>query len=497
MPRTAPSTGQTKFSEILFWIFIDPADPWGMKDLHDDIRATPLVVAPKTPEANPRAASVRLEARSMSRAKGARRHDYRIGKAPGYVDTSQSDLNRILFQLRPLFQIRDENAALRAQAGRQRAMKSNAAVVSAGIISFGTEAARMFERLTPEAQDAAFLDLAEEIAERLDTRLESLVVHCDETTSHAHFMLRAYTDAGLPLSDTMKAGTTSALQDLTAEVMAHHCPGIERGHHKRDRLAAGADYAATLHRSVRQLHADLPAEIAAREAELDALTGRAVELEASIAKTKGYLNALTAKAALSEKEEKRLKTYAARLEKKEEELAAVERSLDAKRQRVEAAGKAVEAERARVRAAASELDSEREKVVRAGQEAGKVQAEARVQVARAKARETAAAVNEAEFGAGIGAQHAMLAEIAAGTMRVKEDGKVTLENRAVLQNVPRPLLDRLMPPMIRLVKLIDETHKRADWLARMRVRVTAWLGREDLTAEARREGEELDRDLGM
>ncbi|MEX1663745.1 hypothetical protein AB4874_19405 [Thioclava sp. 15-R06ZXC-3] len=144
-------------------------------------------------------------------------------------------------------------------------------------------------------------------------------------------------------------GTTSELQDIAAEVMAGHCPGIERGHRKPDRLTAGARYADTLHRSVRQLHEDLPGEIAAREADLEALELRALELRASMVKTQGNLDRLTATVALSEKEAKRLQIYAVRLQKKEEELAALELALDAERQRVEAATKAVDETSAQLR----------------------------------------------------------------------------------------------------------------------------------------------------
>ena len=51
---------------------------------------------------NPWAASVRLKARSLKRAYGQRRHDFRIGGQPNYVDQHRTELNRILFEPRPL-----------------------------------------------------------------------------------------------------------------------------------------------------------------------------------------------------------------------------------------------------------------------------------------------------------------------------------------------------------------------------------------------------------
>lgn len=88
-----------------------------MKDLTLDTHAPLTVGAHLSSAANPRAVLVRLEARSMSKAKGTRAHDFRLGnKIPKYVDRSRSHLNRTLIPLRPLFQIRDENARLRERA---------------------------------------------------------------------------------------------------------------------------------------------------------------------------------------------------------------------------------------------------------------------------------------------------------------------------------------------------------------------------------------------
>ncbi|MBL3561981.1 hypothetical protein, partial [Rhodovulum sulfidophilum] len=105
-----------------------------MKDVLD-------VPAPKSKDGNPRAVSIRIEPRTMSKAKGTRRHDFRIGKIPNYVKQERMHLNRALMPMRPLGQVRNENARLREKAGRQRAMKQNAPVIMAGIITFGTVAA--------------------------------------------------------------------------------------------------------------------------------------------------------------------------------------------------------------------------------------------------------------------------------------------------------------------------------------------------------------------
>lgn len=315
-----------------------------MKDLTD----TPAL---KSKDGNPQAVSIRIEPRTMSKAKGTRRHDFRIGKLPKYVKADRVKLNRTLMPLRPLGQIKKENAELRIKASRQRAMKQNAPVIMSGIITFGTVAAKLFESLPIEQQDAAFRELAKGVASELNTSLESLVVHLDETTIHAHFTLRAYTNAGLSMSEAAKRGTLSRVQDLAAEVMQSYHSEIERGHRKWDRIAAGADYADTLHRSVRELHYDLPLEIetlrqqsAEAKRELEALVEdrdiQKMELDALIAsaeKTRRHLAELDAKAVAAEKKEKRRRTYMARLAKKEAAIAAQKVALVQRTEAVEAA----------------------------------------------------------------------------------------------------------------------------------------------------------------
>jgi polyhydroxyalkanoate synthesis regulator phasin len=281
---------------------------------------------------NPRAASVRLEAKSLSQAYGQRRHDFRIGPQPKYVDSARKSLNRPLIEPRPVSQIRDEVLALRTARGAKRAMKSNAAVVTAGIITFGIEAQEMFLALTLEQQDESFRDLARAVAERLDTSLEALMVHCDESAIHAHFVLRACNRSGIPLAKATRPALMIELQDLVFEVMSRHCPGIERGNRKYDRLAAGENYAATVHKSVRQLHHDLPLEIAALEQDRDALQATLPELTARVDEMRDRVAKLEAEAAyreLTAAKVKRLRIYRDRLSERVRDLEARQGELEA------------------------------------------------------------------------------------------------------------------------------------------------------------------------
>ena len=316
---------------------------------------------------NPRAASVRLEGKSLSQAYGQRRHDWRIGPQPKYVDPARKELNRPLIEPRPVSQIRDEVLALRTARGAKRAMKSNAAVVTAGIITFGIEAQEMFLALTREQQDEAFRDLARAVAERLDTSLEALMVHCDESAIHAHFELRACNRSGIPLAKATRPTLMIELQDLVFEVMSRHCPGIERGNRKYDRLAAGEDYAATVHKSVHQLHHDLPLEVARLERDREALQASLPELTARVEEMRDRVAKLEAEAKdreLTVAKVKRLRVYRDRLTDRVRDLEARQGELEdvqAKRDRLQGEVKALEerAHAARLKQAQAENDARR------------------------------------------------------------------------------------------------------------------------------------------
>lgn len=277
---------------------------------------------PLTPEsgANPHAAQVRIAALKATSVGGQRAHDLRIGPQPAYVAEERSYLNRVLIEPETgtcLRKVCEDRRALRDTA---RAMKSSASVGVSGIVTFGVEAQRIFERLTPDQQDAAYRETAEAVAFRLNTTLTGLVVHADESGPHAHFQLPAYDMTGQPISMTAKRDAMRDLQTITAQVMGRHAPGIERGRSISRRLAAGADYPDVMHRSVKELHRDLPAEIEAKRqivadlsAAEDAARGRVDEMRRRV-------HDLHARADLSEKEIKRLGVYEKRLSDRLDDL---------------------------------------------------------------------------------------------------------------------------------------------------------------------------------
>lgn len=266
---------------------------------------------------NPKAAQTRIAMRNAVAIGGQRAHDLRIGPQPSYVDTDRLSLNRVLIEPLTGTKLRAICEERRALRDTHRAMKSSASVGVAGIITFGHEAQKLFERLTPDQQDAAYREVAEAITKRLNTTLTGLVVHVDESAPHAHFQLPAYNLTGHPVSETAKRGALRDLQTITAEVMGRHAPGIERGRSKLDRLKAGASPAEVVNRSVAQLHDDLPIEIAAKEAEL---TEVQVKLQTNIDRLTKAQAEVAAEGQKADKARKRAATYEGRVQKAQADL---------------------------------------------------------------------------------------------------------------------------------------------------------------------------------
>lgn len=427
---------------------------------------------PDPTKSNPNAVSVRIEPKPMAKAKFQRRHDFRIGCQPNYVDPDRAHLNRSLMPLRPLPKIQRKNETLRLRAGRTRKMKSNAAVVTVGIITFGHTAQGVFNALPEEIQDRAFTELAHEIAALLKTSLEALVVHLDETAIHAHFTLRAYNDDGEPISNATRLGDMSALQDLAAKVMQRFAPEIERGQKKKARLEAGADYADTLHRSVKKLHDDLPQEIAALEAEIETMSQVIIEKEKSVQKTHEHLDKLKTKAALTEKETKRKETYTRRLEKKQGAVALDVKVLERRKQELAAI---IVHERSAINADKLAAKDDRKQV----------------------AHELSDARNAKQnYEASVTAIEAVLTEAENETLIYNPDTeKTTMENTTPLKQVPRKLLKPILNLAKRLAFIESNLFTRIFRLDEHITRLKTFLKREDIETVARKEAELIKQDM--
>ena len=218
------------------------------------------------------AVAVRLTHIDMRKASWQRMHDLRLGPAPSHVDPDRSCLNRVLVEPPPATEMRRRAHELRRLQRAQRAPKANMAVATAGLIGFGREAQKLFLNLDADTQDRAILAIATAIADHCGCNLAGAVIHLDESAPHAHltFESRCRVD-GRPVSQIAHG---PALQDIAADAIADIEPRIGRGRPRPPRPDA-----ATVHRQVRQLHEELPAEIEAREMERDRLAREVDGLE--------------------------------------------------------------------------------------------------------------------------------------------------------------------------------------------------------------------------
>lgn len=336
----------------------------------------------KAPDSNgnPRAISVRIKAASASKVGGQNAHDLRKGAQPAYVDQTRSHLNRILIDPLKAPQLRQIVTERRATRTTERALKSNAAIGTVGIITFGHLAQTFFNELPQHRQDEALKAVAAALAERLKTNVTGLVLHLDEEAPHAHFQLPAYDFDGNPLSQTTRRSALADLQTVAADVMKSFDPRFERGFRKQDREAAGATPDQVQNKTVADLHRTQAADIEKARATLAALNEKAeknarliAKAEAKIEAGKGDLEKLT----------KNIETYtrrrdAARFEAEQEEArlsAALSRSKkrqDEEAEKIKRAEEATLAAQAREKAAldkAAKEERRRDELTRANQEA--------------------------------------------------------------------------------------------------------------------------------
>ena len=283
--------------------------------------------------------SIRLEGVTAATCAGQLDHDFRRGAQPDYVDGSRSAHNSA-GPPTSLAHIRKFHLDLRARTNPHRQMKSNAMIATRGVLTFSkaaqtllpdldahpAESARPPEERSQAAQVAiqnrARLEAALfEVARHYNVALLYTAIHLDENAPHVHFMFsRRCLDGTIPKIDYRE------LQDLAAEKLrlTGGLPEASRGKPKAARKAAGEDPRTWINRRVRELHNDLPREIAEKENHLEAvqtqIAAQEDALEAwheKIDTLQPRLEALTTKQAesgLTAREEKRRGVYTRRLE---------------------------------------------------------------------------------------------------------------------------------------------------------------------------------------
>lgn len=249
---------------------------------------------------NPRAVSVRIKAASASKVGGQNAHDLRRGAQPAYVDATRSHVNRVLIAPLTAPQLRQIVTERRAIRTTQRALKSNAAIGTVGIITFGHLAQTFFNELSADRQDEALKAVASALAARLKTTVTGLVLHLDEAAPHAHFQLPAYDLDGNPLSQTTSPSALADLQTIVSDTMKSFDPRFERGFKKQDRIAAGATPEEVNNKTVAELHQTQAADLEKARATLASLQEKIEknirlisQAEAKIEAGKGDLSRLT------------------------------------------------------------------------------------------------------------------------------------------------------------------------------------------------------------
>jgi len=254
------------------------------------------------------AISVRVKTRSVSATGGDRRHNQRIGRQPGYVDATRTPDNSVVLVAPTPAQMsgeclrRRQTAFVPGPGKRQpRSMAKDAAVSISGIVTFSSDAQPAIDALPKAEQDRRFLLAAEAVAKHLGTDVAGVAVHRDESAIHAHFTLYGFGQDGQPVSRKLKKKVLSQLQDVGATAFGDL--GITRGKRISERIRDGEPYSKTINRSVRELHRDLPLELAAAQAKV-------AEMQKRVTTTRAKLKAGTGNL---EKLQKRLETYEKRL----------------------------------------------------------------------------------------------------------------------------------------------------------------------------------------
>jgi paraquat-inducible protein B len=276
------------------------------------------------------AVSVRIAHLDSSKAKGQRHHDTRK-RCPEYVDKERTEKNSTIVDPMMEAELRKQCEERRAQRSTKRAMKSNAAVATVGIITFGKGAQKIIEKLPIDEQNRLFSETAKRIAERLDTDLTGLIVHRDESAIHAHFQMLAVAKDGRPISQIVKRDLAKELQDIAGQVYESY--GIYRGTPKAERIARGEDASKTTHRSVKQLYEDMPKELAAFDKKIDEAEK---ELMFNYEKIKEQEDKI-------KKNERLIQEQLKKLEEGKVELEKAQKRIEIYKRRAEAAGVELEA----------------------------------------------------------------------------------------------------------------------------------------------------------
>ena len=191
--------------------------------------------------------SVRVEHRDKSRSAGQRNHDLRKSHVPDYVDKSRSQYNSVLIE--PLSSSELERLVGERRIGKKRKLRSDAAIATTGILTFGREAHQVIASLSIDEQNELIMKACKSVVSEFDNELTGLVIHRDEQSVHAHFQTCSWNRNGLANSKVITPELASKLQDVAGACFSAY--GISRGISKEERIKNGEK---PKHKTVKELH---------------------------------------------------------------------------------------------------------------------------------------------------------------------------------------------------------------------------------------------------
>lgn len=276
------------------------------------------------------AISIRIEHVKQGAYRGRLRHDLRQGPQPQYIDSSRTLKNSVIIAAPSLPAIRKQCEKRRSLRVTKRAMKSDAAIATAGIVTWGRGLQYHVEALSVDDQNELYRAVSDAVARECGSTLAGLVVHRDETAPHAHLWMPAVALDGRPISQYVSRRALSALQDAAMEAAKPWLPMIQPPERKADRIARGDDASKIYHRSVAQLHADLPLEIESAKNRLDDIHNKLNAEQVRLDEMHERVTQLELRESRTDKEEKRLAVYRRRLAVRKQDLEDKEREIEAK-----------------------------------------------------------------------------------------------------------------------------------------------------------------------
>jgi len=223
--------------------------------------------------------SMRVKFKTTRQAMGQHRHNDR-SKVPSYCDPDRIKLNKTLKAFPTetytkrngdeivrevsLRSMADEiESSYKKEIGRK--WQSNSCHFIDGVLTFSASA----DLSDKDTLDQCALRTMDAVIKKHELRKDALIEmvrHEDETRTHYHFMFKNQRLNTTSARRSFDRDACSELQDLAGAEFA--CMGIQRGTPKQERIDNDEPVHKYIHRTVKQLHEDLPRELAQAQAVL-------------------------------------------------------------------------------------------------------------------------------------------------------------------------------------------------------------------------------------